>query len=551
MEHGVDALVVREVQVPRLEVLGDVREMHVGAAAEVAVRDEREPERLEVRDVLGAEVGDERRGEAHEELGGLGNQVGAADPGRDRHLLRQADTAVEAAAGEALADARHPEQSGAVEEGALGVGDVVELVAAQEHRDVVLLEDRVCRIAGEADRVEEGGLLGAPVARQVRLRGRGDVAAEVRQAPGDEDAEPGRGSGIAPVEVRQRLLELGLRCGKVLGLDRGGDDLVVERGHDHLGSVVAHDLLAAEQVLLRAERHRGRAVGRARELVDGLVDAGSAEHPGGRSADHDLFAGELHAVGLIRTRWFSSSFRYATTFVVVERRRDVLADRVEPARVVPGEQQVPLVGVLVHRVHRRRDPGRPHGPGRVGEARDVHGVVLAVHRVDLAADRDLRAARIAAQVDVELAAGRPASGLLPHERLEVAAIGADGIDVVPAVADRADQRIGQPGRAVDRRLDLVRRASASSPCSGRAASSGAPRTKRRRRRARGRGPEQGEPAASRPSRVQPIDAQPRANQPVSRRDLVDEAPASERLQEARLARVVRARQRARGPRPRR
>ena len=140
----------------------------------------------------------------------------------------------------------------------------------------------------------------------------------------------------------------------------------------------------------------------------------------------------------------------------IQRRSDVLAQRVEAAPVAPGEQHVPLVGILVNRVHRRGDPGRPHDPARVGEARHLRAAGLAVHRVDGDAGRDRRPARIAPQVDVQLTAGRPAARLLPDERLEVAPVGADGVDVVPAVADRADERIRQPGRAVDRCLDPVR-----------------------------------------------------------------------------------------------
>src|SRR5262249_56343477 len=70
-----------------------------------------------------------------------------------------------------------------------------------------------------------------------------------------------------------------------------------------------------------------------------------------------------------------------------------------------------------------------------------------------AACRDRGAPRIGAQVHVELAAGGPAAGLLPDEALEVAAIRRDRVDVVPRAADLACERVGQPGGAVDRRLD--------------------------------------------------------------------------------------------------
>ena len=294
-----------------------------------------------------------------------------ATPAATRHLLRQADAAVEAAAGEALPDARRAEDAqsrGRAPARRRRCGRAGRCAAAPRRRSA---RGSCRRVAREADRVEERGLLGAAVARQVPIRGRRDVAPEVRQAPGDRDAEPGRRRRIAPVEVGERLLELALRLEQVARLDRGRDDLVVERRHDHLGAVVAHDAHAAEQMLLRAERRRGRALGRRSELVDGLVDAGGSEHPRRGGADDDLSPREPHADGLDQDEGVQLLLQVRHDLRVVERRRDVLAQRVEPARVAPGEQHVPLVGVLVHRVHRRRDPGRAHGAVRVGEARHL------------------------------------------------------------------------------------------------------------------------------------------------------------------------------------
>ena len=62
---------------------------------------------------------------------------------------------------------------------------------------------------------------------------------------------------------------------------------------------------------------------------------------------------------------------------------------------------------------------------------------------------------VPAQVHVELTAGGAAARLLPDEALEVAVVRGHGVDVVPLVPDRADQRVGKPAGAVDRRLDAV------------------------------------------------------------------------------------------------
>src|SRR5581483_4795793 len=115
-------------------------------------------------------------------------------------------------------------------------------------------------------------------------------------------------------------------------------------------------------------------------------------------------------------------------------------------------------GVLVHRVHRRRDPALVDGAARVGEAGNGLAVELALVEVLVEAGRHLRAPRIAAQIHVHL----PALRLRPGEADEVAAVlrHGDGRPARPAEAHLADdlpgERIRQPGRAVDGRVDLVR-----------------------------------------------------------------------------------------------
>ena len=134
-----------------------------------------------------------------------------------------------------------------------------------------------------------------------------------------------------------------------------------------------------------------------------------------------------------------------------QRWRNVLGQRVERAVAPPEQQRMPRVRILVDRVEARGDAVRADLTAGIGVARDVLAVAAAG-----AAGRDRRSPRVGAQVDVQLAAGRPAAGLLPDEALEVAAVGRDGVDVVPLPADLALQRVWQPRRAVDRRLDPVR-----------------------------------------------------------------------------------------------
>ena len=110
---------------------------------------------------------------------------------------------------------------------------------------------------------------------------------------------------------------------------------------------------------------------------------------------------------------------------------------------------MPLVGVLVDGVDRRRDPVCPHDSAGIREARDE----CALRRIVVDALRDARAARISTQVHVQLAPRRAESRLLPHPALEVAAVAANLVDVVPAAADHAVERIGKPRRTVDRRID--------------------------------------------------------------------------------------------------
>ena len=155
-----------EVEVPGLEILEQVRHVHVRSVLEVLAGAEVDvAERLEVGDLRRAEAGLLGGREAEEELRRLGDEIGAGDAGGHRHLLGQAPRAVEAAAGESFANARHAEHPvQLLEQRVRAVGDRVQRVGAEEHGDVVLLEHRLRRVAGEADGVLQ---------RTHRLSGRG------------------------------------------------------------------------------------------------------------------------------------------------------------------------------------------------------------------------------------------------------------------------------------------------------------------------------------------------------------------------------------------
>ncbi len=110
----------------------------------------------------------------------------------------------------------------------------------------------------------------------------GDALAEVREPPGDGDAEARRRGGVeALLERAEGVLEVAPGPAQVAGRDRRGHDPVVERRHEHLDAVVRRDA-QVEQVLLRGQRARLRpARGRARQAVDELVHPSGPERAGG------------------------------------------------------------------------------------------------------------------------------------------------------------------------------------------------------------------------------------------------------------------------------
>src|SRR5581483_3893405 len=194
----------------------------------------------------------------------------------------------------------------------------------QEDGHVVRLEPRRVRVAREAARRQQHRLARAPVEREVcACRGR-DTLVEVGQPPRDRHTEACRVRRVLGVEARKRLLELVLRAAKVVRLDRGRDDLAVQRRHEHLDAF-ARDRAEVEHVLLGPPRPmclrgRGRVRGAAwalRELVDELVDAGTAERGGRRAAEEPTPREPHQPSGRTSTSPASSRSRLCTTCAYV------------------------------------------------------------------------------------------------------------------------------------------------------------------------------------------------------------------------------------------
>src|SRR5712691_7862873 len=95
---------------------------------------------------------------------------------------------------------------------------------------------------------------------------------------------------------------------------------------------------------------------------------------------------------------------------------DVLADRVQRAAETPRIEDVPHVGALIRRVHRRSDPLEVLGSPAVAEARNesVGSEIFAT--------RHTGTSGITAEVHVHVSAPL----LVPDEADQIAAITADG-----------------------------------------------------------------------------------------------------------------------------
>src|SRR5205807_7536000 len=105
-KRRVDALAEVEVQVPGLEVLEEMRDVHARPFVEVGARPEvDEAERLEIHDPARAETVLLGGRESEEELCRVGNQIRPGDAGREGDLLREAPPPAEPASDESLANA--------------------------------------------------------------------------------------------------------------------------------------------------------------------------------------------------------------------------------------------------------------------------------------------------------------------------------------------------------------------------------------------------------------------------------------------------------------
>ena len=138
---------------------------------------------------------------------------------------------------------------------------------------------------------------------------------EVGKPPADRHTEAGRRDGIRRLERRKRPLECerGVSgVGRVDG-DARRDELVMERGHEHLYAVVLLDRDPVEQVLLATRRRRCLRTARSvRQALDEPVEAGRAgDGPG--SADDDAPSGGLHERGRTSTSRSSMCCRFSST----------------------------------------------------------------------------------------------------------------------------------------------------------------------------------------------------------------------------------------------
>ena len=282
----------------------DVRQVHVRAVAEVvAVAEVDVAERLEVRDRARAHPGLLRRGEAEEELGGLGDQVGAGHARGHRHLLRQ----------RRLPSKPPPAKPRRIDvnvksfespEPLRRVLDVRAHVGAEQDRDVVLLEPRVRGSLGNRTASTSTGSPARRSCGRSACRCVGDEPAEVRQPPRDRDAEPGRRRRVLARRGR-RAAARALACASPRSARSAATRAVTiswwSGGTSTSTPSERTTRIPSSRCCSGRTRRRGTAA-RAGVLpaqpVDELVDPGRADGAGGRAGE-DLPARELHqaAVG--------------------------------------------------------------------------------------------------------------------------------------------------------------------------------------------------------------------------------------------------------------
>ena len=104
---------------------------------------------------------------------------------------------------------------------------MVEGVAAQEDRHLVLLDQRLVRIAREAHRRQQRRLARSPVVRRMRAPRLRHAPLEVRQPPRERQPQSRGSLLVASVELVQRIRELALRGAHVARTDVGRHQLMV------------------------------------------------------------------------------------------------------------------------------------------------------------------------------------------------------------------------------------------------------------------------------------------------------------------------------------
>ena len=124
--------------------------------------------------------------------------------------------ALEAAARETAADARHREELQIVEQRLARVAMCSRLSLRSSTATSFCSSTVPSGSLGKRRLGQQDGLAGAAVEREVVPARRGDPRREVRQPPRDRDAEPRRIRCVLPIEPLQRLLEVVLRGAQVV-----------------------------------------------------------------------------------------------------------------------------------------------------------------------------------------------------------------------------------------------------------------------------------------------------------------------------------------------
>ena len=288
------------------------------------------------------------------------------DPGRDRHPLRQRAPAVEAAAGEPAPDRRRRRDARLAAD---PVDRVVDVLARRPRAGGSPTSFRSSTVSGGSlGKRSESTQRRASPARRSRGRRRAHAAGTSRSKYGSPQPtvtpRPPGDRRVVPLELRERALEsppARRARSRPVAAHARGDDLVVERRHEHLHALRRSTTRTPSRRCCSAAagaRVRARSA-IAREAVDELVEprgpgcagCGARRAPAGASASSRRRRLDQHERAQL-------ALQVRDDLAVGERRRDVLGQRVQRPVVAPREQDVPLIGVLVDRVERRRDPVR-------------------------------------------------------------------------------------------------------------------------------------------------------------------------------------------------